>query len=207
MRVNKNSERGFTVLEMSIVLVLVALISAVGIGIVAMTSRIINLSDSTSKYITQLRDTKEDISDWIYSFDISNSLMRVDNGTLSIYNGTNVYIIVFEDDVFTMEYPDNSEETSAKRKQIIYFSFDAECEKNIPGGLISCTLKYGEGSEYTFLCCVRAAAVQNAQSEESSQEESLDSSEASGEISTESSAEVSAASEEISSDDSAMSSS
>ena len=167
-----NARRAFTLVELVITMALVAIIAAVAIGIVVITSKTAGSSENSLVRITELRQAKESIMLWASSHDDGKYTLSVYRDRLEITdNGGEVVAqcAISGREMNLIPNPSGGESSRhfAVVKEAAFFlmensSVPSEENNEIPNPsfLVRCTLTYthenGE-DDFDFVFAVRAA--------------------------------------------------
>jgi prepilin-type N-terminal cleavage/methylation domain-containing protein len=127
----RNGKRGFTLVELCVVLFLIVLLSAMTVSFSALVGKQSKTLQSEYTFMEQCSLLRADVTDWLYDNVTVDSGFAIYGGTLSI--GGNTY---------TQSY-----------SEIRDVSFTA----NDAGNMLKCTATSESGAELTFVIAVRTA--------------------------------------------------
>ncbi len=152
---------GFTLIELTVTMALVAVITTIAVGIVALISKTAGYSENALVRTTELRRARNEITLWASSFDSAECVFDVAANQLTAIKGTGAKTCGITDGVMRLQ-PRDGDETDETEFTVIteaVFALLPKYEGVVStGGLVSCTLKYDGGdSDYTFVFYIRCA--------------------------------------------------
>lgn len=169
---------GFTILELTIAMALIAVLTATAVSVVVATSKTAGFAENTFGSITELRAAKQEIIRWLSSFDAADSKIFINpDGTsvTAVRGGGEEKLTFAQNTLFVPGGPsEQTGEDGVSKKTFTLLSSasfalarrDAETGPGgeagagagpRPGGLVSCTIRYGGNLFFTFVYCLRAA--------------------------------------------------
>ena len=130
-RKRKNGKRGFTLVELCVVLFLIVLLSSMTATFSALVSKQTENLQSYYTFMEQCTMLRADVTDWLYDNITADEGFTVDDGILSV--GDNAY-----------------EQTFSEIQEMIFTAND-------DGDLLKCTAVSVNGAEQTLVIAVRMA--------------------------------------------------
>ena len=128
----KNGKRGFTLVELSVVLLLVSILSVMTVSFSVLVGKQSQKLQSEYLFMEQCASIRADVTDWLYDRVTADAGFTVDGGILSA--GGNAYA-----------------QTYSEIQEIIFTVSDV-------GDLLKCTAVSINGAEQTFVISVRTAS-------------------------------------------------
>lgn len=148
---NKRAQRGFTLVELTIVMALLALVGIIAVSITLMATRAERNFRLDAETSSELLDAEAHFKDWLMQYDAQDKTLTVTSSSLTVQSGGATESFSFQEGVLTCTANSAEEKTE--------FNAIMEMKFSCAGKVICCEVTVSDLGSCKFLYTMRAATV------------------------------------------------